>query len=1115
MAEITNEGIYTNTSFSLYDRFRTILDRPEHRDFYLYAVSGYFRSSAYFNLRSSLSKAKGMKVLVGINADALTSKWYKQGREKGDKVKREQLVREQAYRELCEDIENARYSEEVAEGVRFFVQDVLDGRLEMRAYPQKTVHAKFYLFIPEDWTPDLAIGTMITGSSNFTAPGLGTDPDYNKANYELNIETRESGKIAYTKKEFDALWADGIELIPFEIEQTFAKKSFLRHDINPRELYLRFLYESLKENIEYDERRVEYDFPIGFKRLTYQIDAVNEGLSLLERHNGFILADVVGLGKTVVATLIIRSFLARHDRHAKVLVAAPPAILPNWEHTLVDFGINPNHYTLLSSGSLKKLENAESYALLVVDEAHNFRNAGTDRYQELQHIAKSPSLYDSRKVMLISATPLNNQPRELLNLLALFQETRNSSLGTGDLVKYFNEKQRDYDAARREGVPAADAVERMKLIYQDIRERVLSEVVIRRTRSDLLEHDEYKKDLDAQGIRFPVIQKPRVLQYYLDTDLDTLYESTIIALTGEIRYTLHRYLSYLRGTKAERFNVTPHTFEQLSGLMKRFFLKRLDSSFYAFTASLERFRSNTSAFIKMYEANRIFISTTVDVAAFVNNDDIEGLETALSANEATDPAITECSTTDFVPSFIDDLRSDLAILDKLLAGWRTVSEDPKLDQFILQLDNLLKRDKNPAGKLVVFSESEETINYIAERLRENKREDFLIVSARNRDEVEEEIRANFDANFRGAMRDQYHILLCTDVLAEGVNLHRANTVVNYDTPWNGVRLFQRIGRVNRVGSAADKIFIYNFFPVSHVEDHIELEKKAKMKLQAFHSAFGEDAPIYSSDESVEHFGMFNADDIWNPEGSLGAEAANPRLAALMEIRAAKEQEPELYQKIVNLPLKCHCCRMIAADPESGDRKRSGDFVYLRSAAPGTLSREVFYLVEEGKARQLSFTESCVLLKADGTEKSPTDDYNGLVSVALASSAFMTAEEEDAFDRTGAKKRSGNEAAVLKYLQGFLDSFDEFGLPPETRSIIKAASDIIQRGGASGRLIRLIGDIRKNATAGNVAVHTQAEHLTKILPEYINLPETDVKKKTGAGELFHVDEPDFILGEWFV
>jgi len=139
-------------------------------------------------------------------------------------------------------------------------------------------------------------------------------------------------------------------------------------------------------------------------------------------------------------------------------------------------------------------------------------------------ITKKLCTYSSRKVLLISATPLNNQPRELLNLFALFQETRNSTLGVSDLVAYFNEKQRDYDVVRREGVPAAEALIQMKRIYKDIREKILQDVVIRRTRSDLLEHDEYKKDLDAQGIRFPVIQKPRILQYYLDTDLDALYE---------------------------------------------------------------------------------------------------------------------------------------------------------------------------------------------------------------------------------------------------------------------------------------------------------------------------------------------------------------------------------------------------------------------------------------------------------------------------------------------------------------------------------------------------------------------------------------------------------------
>jgi hypothetical protein len=191
-----------------------------------------------------------------------------------------------------------------------------------------------------------------------------------------------------------------------------------------------------------------------------------------------------------------------------------------------------------------------------------------------------------------------------------------------------------------------------------------------------------------------------------------------------------------------------------------------------------------------------------------------------------------------------------------------------------------------------------------------------------------------------------------------------------------------------------------------------------------------------------------------------------------------------------------------------------DFVYLRSSNEASL-RDVFYLVEKDAIRQLSFTEACALLKAAGEEKSLPGNYNGLPSVDLSRTAFMAAEEEDALERTGAKKRSGNEAAVLKYLQTFLDSFEEFGLAPEIRKTIKIASEIIQRGAASGRLIRLIGEIRKNAATGNVAVHTQAEHLGKILPQYIDLPEGDIGKSSGTGELYHGEEPDFILGEWFI
>ena len=176
------------------------------------------------------------------------------------------------------------------------------------------------------------------------------------------------------------------------------------------------------------------------------------------------------------------------------------------------------------------------------------------------------------------------------------------------------------------------------------------------------------------------------------------------------------------------------------------------------------------------------------------------------------------------------------------------------------------------------------------------------------------VRANFDANFKEQAND-YDILISTEVLAEGINLHRSNVIVNYDTPWNSTRLMQRVGRVNRIGTTAPRIFIYNFYPTAKVDNDIELKKKAIMKLQAFHTALGEDSQIYSETEEVDNFGLF--------ERSSEEEERDERLALLMELRQFRQQNPEEFRRIKGLPLRARVGR--------ADEKRRGSTVaFIRS-----------------------------------------------------------------------------------------------------------------------------------------------------------------------------------------
>ncbi len=256
---------------------------------------------------------------------------------------------------------------------------------------------------------------------------------------------------------------------------------------------------------------------------------------------------------------------------------------------------------------------------------------------------------------------------------------------------------------------------------------------------------------------------------------------------------------------------------------------------------------------------------------------------------------------DFDPHFVELLKKDRELLIRLNNLWKDVNEDPKLDKFISRLDEFTSPAINPTGKLVIFSESVDTVSYLYAYLTQKLgKKDVLNVSASNRKQVFEVIKTNFDANVDIAnQKDDYSIIITSDVLAEGINLHRSNVIVNYDSPWNASRLMQRIGRVNRIGSVAESIYNYMFYPSQQGDKEIQLYKNALIKLQGFHSAFGEDAQIYSREEIVKNFRLFD---------SNVRDVVDKKIALLRELRNLYNNNREWYNKIKALPMKSRVLR---------------------------------------------------------------------------------------------------------------------------------------------------------------------------------------------------------------
>lgn len=1030
------------------------------------ALVGYFRASGYFAIRPFIEDVPHIRILVGINVDRVVSEYQKQGLLYLVDTNR---TLEEFHSALRSDIQSAKYDRQTEEGILQFVQDIISGKIEIKAHPTRNLHAKIYIFRPVGFCEHKA-GSVITGSSNLTEAGLGKTGD--NSNYEFNVQLYDYADVKFATEEFESLWDESVPILPVDAAK-LKEKTYLNDEATPFEVYIKFLIEYFGTNVDFDPNSVS-DLPKGFKRLAYQVDAVSQGYELLRKHNGFFLADVVGLGKTIIAILIAKKFFYQNgfpNHVSETLIVCPPSLQDNWDDTIGKFGLK--NCRIITNGSLHKLKHPEKYDLIIVDEAHKFRTDTAESYNALQTICKTDvprrneqgePIKVRKKVILVSATPLNNSPEDIRNLVYLFQDAKESTLEVANLQRFFNQRIEDYRKAKK-APSTAQMLAQVKPIYELIRRKVVQPLTIRRTRTDLVEHEQYAQDLKTQGITFPQVWPPQPIYYPLDSKLEDLYDRTIHLLQAPVEgltYNRYRAIGFLKPEKKAKYQNADLISSQLAKIMKTLLVKRLDSSFFAFKASMVRFRDATEAMIRMFANGRIIIAPKLKVSDYIMEDREEELISLVLEQQDSDPTIDIFDPSDFDPELLTGLQHDFSILQNLCAAWESVESDPKLDIFVQKLPGLLDKSINPERKLVVFSESAETAGYLANKLTLAGYDKILSIHAGNRKERLPLARSNFDANIAITQQDNaYDILISTEVLAEGVNLHRANVIVNYDTPWNSTRLMQRIGRVNRIGSKAPAIHIYNFYPTAKVNSDIELEKKAILKLQAFHSALGEDSQIYSDKEEIGTFGLFEK----VPEEAEKDE----RLAYLMELREFKEENPQLFRKIKHYPLRCRVGRK--------DRTRSDTtLTFIRSKR-----RDAFYHIRPDNAVDvLTFVECARLFHANIKEKGVPlpEKHHDQVQVALQD--FQTrVEDETASQRIVDVSQGPNEKKALAFLDIFLkQSF----VGEEEKRLIQSAKMAIRKGKFTN-LQRDINKLQRAVKNSSLSQVTLLDNTLAILKRY--------------------------------
>lgn len=732
MADIPiSSHFFTNRDGNtLMDEFEGILsNNPQVKN--LDAVVGFLRASGYFSLRPFLDGINKVRILIGIDVD----KYIARANQKGELFfGAEEEVKDETLNLIKQDIEQSNYTKQVEDGMLQMLQDLIDGKLELRAHPSKKIHAKLYILYPDNYNQH-CFGAAITGSSNLSGNGLGISED---KQYEFNVKLERYDDVQFAKEEFELLWeeAKGVPIEATDYQATI-DKTYLKGDVSPYELYIKMLMEYFSDRVLAVDMDDPFDMPEGYDKFEYQMDAVIEGYQKLIRYDGFFLADVVGLGKTVIATMIAKKFLIENGRdNTKILVVYPPAVEQNWKTTFKDFGID-KYTQFVSNGSLSKILdddnynywNADEYDLVLVDEAHKFRNHTTGAFQQLQEICKMPRVETGyipgykKKVMLISATPMNNTPADIYYQILMFQDPRHCTIdGVPNLTAFFSPLVVEFRKFRKQD---NFDIKQFKRLAERVRDRVIKPLTVRRTRTDIESIQRYNKDVNG----FPTVEKPIKKEYELNDHLANLFERAMHVLDQELSYARYQAIAYLNPEASNGLYDNAELISRsLAGIRKNGLVKRLESSFYAFKISVDNFRQANENMINMWENDKIFIAPDMDInLLYAQGYTDDEIEEKLNQKAETNPKNAVFCRDDFRPEYIEMLRQDQKLLDDMWLDWEFIDDDDdsKFAKFEdLMKHELFKKERNPEGKIVVFSESVDTIEYLSRRIN---RPDVMVI----------------------------------------------------------------------------------------------------------------------------------------------------------------------------------------------------------------------------------------------------------------------------------------------------------------------------------------------------------------------------------------------------
>jgi len=710
---------------------------------------------------------------------------------------------------LNEELAKLSITEETAKLIDNLIAFLKQPTVQVRKNPRRFSHAKCYIF-------DDAVAV---GSSNFTGAGLATNIELNAILYQPSAQQK-------VQEWFERRWQEGQDTKNELIELLENSKFGL--PLEPYKMYMKFLYEYYKprlEELEKERKAVELTI--------FQEDAVKTAMRIIRKYNGVLIADSTGLGKTHIGLELLREFVA--VKRKKALLIAPSQVLNTvWEPKLLDESIKTKNVTLESTGTESfHPEDYLDYDIVLIDESHNYRSPSTNRHANLMKLLSAGK---KKQLILLTATPIHNTLMDLYHQLSLVtagDDTHFADLGITDLRRYFI---------------AADR----KQLAQGIEDiiRLLDEIMIRRTRQFIIEN--YTDALlNGEPIRFPK-RTLRKVEYSLTQLFGGAIYKQVLDTIDQLNLVPYRTDSYLITVEEkEKFEIEHRAALQKIGLLKRF-----ESSVEAIRKSIERLEKFYHFFSKALDQNKILDSKTFHkILMEMRQEGEENDEKLFEALEKT-PLIPLTEEYD-KQKMKKDIQEDLKLLEPLKLSLNRIK--PYADRKLIALKEQLVKDRVfeiGGKKVVIFTQYVDTARYIYNDLKDSLKDKRVeLLTGETKPQTRERLIRDFApiANKAPYVEKEIDVLVSTDILSEGQNLQDANYVVNYDLPWNPMKIVQRAGRVDRLGSRHDMVTSAVFIPEKELEDLLGLLEKLETKIQKIAETIGIETTILGERENPKNF----------------------------------------------------------------------------------------------------------------------------------------------------------------------------------------------------------------------------------------------------------------------